>query len=177
MALSSSHPLAGTIAAWMWLLPVLPLLGFFINGALSIMGSARIGPSDPDMGHDDHDTSAAASEHAAHAHGDDSHAQVAPKFRTLSAIIGPGVLILSFLLAASIFFAMRGADMAAPFIQRYWSWMPVGDLKIDFAFQLDQLSMVMVLIITGVGALIHIFSVGYMSDDPGFARFFAYLNL
>ena len=52
-----------------------------------------------------------------------------------------------------------------------------GDLQIDAAFQLDQLSMVMVLVITGVGALIHIFSVGYMRDDPGYPRYFAYLNL
>ena len=55
--------------------------------------------------------------------------------------------------------------------------MPVGDLQVDAAFQLDQLSMVMVLIITGVGALIHVFSVGYMQDDPGYPRYFAYLNL
>src|SRR5207248_7477007 len=45
------------------------------------------------------------------------------------------------------------------------------------AFQLDQLSMVMTLVITGVGALIHVFSVGYMRDDPGYPRYFAYLNL
>ena len=55
--------------------------------------------------------------------------------------------------------------------------MPVGDLRIDAAFQLDQLSMVMILVITGVGMLIHIFSVGYMQDDPGYPRYFAYLNL
>ena len=55
--------------------------------------------------------------------------------------------------------------------------MPVGDLQIDAAFQLDQLSMVMMLIITGVGTLIHLFSVGYMQDDPGYPRYFAYLNL
>jgi NADH-quinone oxidoreductase subunit L len=67
--------------------------------------------------------------------------------------------------------------MEAPFIQRYFSWMPVGDLQIDAAIQLDQLSMVMVLVVTGVGALIHIFSVGYMQDDPGYPRYFAYLNL
>ena len=64
-----------------------------------------------------------------------------------------------------------------PFIQRYFEWMPVGDLHIDAAFQLDQLSMVMILVITGVGMLIHIFSVGYMRDDPGYPRYFAYLNL
>jgi len=67
--------------------------------------------------------------------------------------------------------------MSAPFVQKYWSWMPVGELQLDFAFQLDQLSMVMVLIVTGVSTLIHVFSIGYMRDDPGFARFFSYLNL
>ena len=55
--------------------------------------------------------------------------------------------------------------------------MPVGDLKIDAAFQLDQLSMMMTLVVTGVGMLIHLFSVGYMQDDPGYPRYFAYLNL
>jgi len=87
------------------------------------------------------------------------------------------VIIVAFGLALAIFMAMRGVEMHAPFIQRYFSWMPVGDLQIDAAFQLDQLSMVMVLIITGVGALIHLFSVGYMQDDPGYPRYFAYLNL
>ena len=67
--------------------------------------------------------------------------------------------------------------MHAPFVQRYFSWMPVGDLQIDAAFQLDQLSMVMMLVVTGVGTLIHLFSVGYMQDDPGYPRYFAYLNL
>ncbi|MDQ6736303.1 MAG: NADH-quinone oxidoreductase subunit L [Gemmatimonadota bacterium] len=177
MALASSHPLAGTIAAWMWLLPVLPLLGFVINGALSVLGSGKVGPSDPDLGHDQHDTSTVAAEQSPHAVGDDTHAHVEPKFRSLVSIVGSGVLLLSFVLAAAIFFAMRGAGMSTPFIQTYWSWMPVGDLQVNFGFQLDQLSMLMVLIITGVGTLIHIFSMGYMRDDPGYARFFAYLNL
>jgi NADH-quinone oxidoreductase subunit L len=67
--------------------------------------------------------------------------------------------------------------MEHPFIQRYFSWMPVGDLKLDAAFQLDQLSMTMTLVVTGVGMLIHLFSVGYMRDDPGYPRYFSYLNL
>jgi len=96
----------------------------------------------------------------------------------LVSLIGPGVLIAAFGLALAIFMAMRGlGEMHAPFVQRYFSWMPVGDLVVDASFQLDQLSMVMVLIITGVGALIHLFSVGYMQDDPGYPRYFAYLNL
>ena len=173
MAVSGVHPLAGTIAAWMWLLPLLPLIGFVVNGALCILSKAHIGPADPDIGHDDQHAAASQSSHAT----DDSHAHGPPKFASLVTIIGPGVLLVSFLLAAAMFFAMRGVDMSTPFVQRYWSWMPVGALKVDFAFQLDQLSMVMVLIITGVGTLIHIFSVGYMREDPGYARFFAYLNL
>src|SRR5204862_996644 len=59
----------------------------------------------------------------------------------------------------------------------HFSWMPVGDLRVDAALQLDQLSMTMMLVVTGVGALIHLFSIGYMGDDPGYPRYFAYLNL
>src|SRR5439155_5783933 len=100
------------------------------------------------------------------------------RFAAVTSIVGPGVLVLSFLLAAAMFMAMRGAgELHEPFIQRYFSWMPVGDLRVDAAFQLDQLSIVMTLVITGVGALIHLFSVGYMQDDPGYPRYFAYLNL
>src|SRR6202022_4683087 len=80
-------------------------------------------------------------------------------------------------LAVGILQAIGAANPAAPFLQTYFSWMPVGDLQIDAAFQLDQLSMVMILVVTGVGALIHIFSVGYMRDDPGYPRYFSYLNL
>ncbi|HEY5148412.1 MAG TPA: NADH-quinone oxidoreductase subunit L [Mycobacterium sp.] len=58
-----------------------------------------------------------------------------------------------------------------------FSWVPVGVLKVDFGLQLDALSVCFVLLITGVGSLIHIYSVGYMSHDPERRRFFAYLNL
>ena len=53
----------------------------------------------------------------------------------------------------------------------------MGTLQVDLAFQVDQLSAVMLLVVTGVGSLIHLFSVGYMQEDPGYARYFAYLNL
>jgi NADH-quinone oxidoreductase subunit L len=72
---------------------------------------------------------------------------------------------------------MRGAAPHTPYLNTLFHWMPVGDLQLDAALQLDQLSMVMVLVITGVGMLIHVFSVGYMQDDPGYPRYFAYLNL
>ena len=122
--------------------------------------------------------------HATHAtsdgaHGDDHHAVARHRFAGITSIVGPGVLVAVVRCSrsrSSSRCAARG-EMHAPFVQRYFSWMPVGDLQIDAAFQLDQLSMVMMLVITGVGTLIHIFSVGYMRDDPGYPRYFAYLNL
>ena len=58
-----------------------------------------------------------------------------------------------------------------------FSWVPVGALHVDFGLQLDALSVCFLLLITGVGSLIHLYSVGYMADDPDRRRFFAYLNL
>ncbi len=181
-AAAASHPLSGTVAEWVWLLPVLPLIGFVINGLLSL-NSAHFGPSDPNTpDHHPHSEGAAEAPAISHAEeagavGDDHHAVKRHRFAGVVSVVGPGVLILAFALAVMIWQAMVGANPTAPFIQRYFSWMPVGDLQIDAALQLDQLSMVMVLVITGVGALIHIFSVGYMRDDPGYPRYFAYLNL
>ncbi len=173
--LSTGHPLADTAARFVWLLLVLPLLGFLLNGWLSISAAAKIGPSDPGAAHDDH---AAADDHRDDAHiGHDDHPAVRHKFAGLVSLIGPGVLVISFGLAIAIFIAMRGVSMEQPFVQTLFRWMPVGDLRVNVALQLDPLSMVMVLVITGVGALIHIFSVGYMQDDPGYPRYFAYLNL
>jgi len=182
VAAASQHPLSGTIAEWVWLLPVLPLAGFVINGLLSL-NSAHFGPTDPNTpAHHPHSEGAAEAAALSHgeeagAVGDDHHAVKRHRWATLTSIVGPGVLILAFLLALAIWQVMVSAHPEAPFIQRYFSWMPVGDLQIDAAFQLDQLSMVMILVITGVGALIHIFSVGYMREDPGYPRFFSYLNL
>ena len=174
---AGAHPLNGTAASWVWLLPLLPLLGFLVNGLLSITSAMHFGPSDPSAAHDDTHTIPAGHESAG-GHGDDHHPVARHRHAALVSLVGPGVLVIAFGLALAVFAAMRGAgELHAPFIQRYFSWMPVGDLQIDVAFQLDQLSMLMVLIITGVGALIHIFSVGYMQDDPGYPRYFAYLNL
>ena len=171
---AETHPLAGTAAEWVWLPPVLPLLGFVLNGLLSIAPAYRPGPKDPDLGEHAEASHAEASEEGG-AHGDDT---VKPhRYAGLVSIIGPAVLALSFIVAWMIFSAMRSVPMEAPFVQKYFSWMPVGDLQIDAALQLDQLSMVMVLVVTGVGTLIHIFSVGYMREDPGYPRYFAYLNL
>ena len=61
--------------------------------------------------------------------------------------------------------------------ERLFSWVPVAELQVDFGLQLDALSVCFVLLITGVGFLIHVYSVGYMAEDVGRRRFFAYLNL
>jgi NADH-quinone oxidoreductase subunit L len=64
-----------------------------------------------------------------------------------------------------------------PLLENLAPWIRAGDFQVDFAFYLDQLSLVMLLVVTGVGFLIHIYSVGYMREESGFYRFFAYLNL
>jgi NADH-quinone oxidoreductase subunit L len=101
----------------------------------------------------------------------------APDRKSIPTVVGPATVGMAFLIAAVNFLGMRGADLHGPVIETYWQWIAVGGLHIDAAFQLDSLSMLMTLIITGVGFLIHVFSVGYMREDPGYARYFAYLNL
>ena len=64
-----------------------------------------------------------------------------------------------------------------PHVEDVAPWLRVGVFQVDFAFFLDQLSLVMLLVVTGVGFLIHIYSVGYMWEEGGFYRFFSYLNL
>src|SRR5260370_31553950 len=59
----------------------------------------------------------------------------------------------------------------------YFTWISAGGFLADFALQVDQLTVIMLLVVTGVGWLIHIYSTGYMHDDPGYRRFFSYLNL
>jgi len=64
-----------------------------------------------------------------------------------------------------------------PWVQSYFTWIEAGRLRADFALQVDQLTLIMLLVVTGVGWLIHLYSTGYMADDAGYRRFFSYLNL
>jgi NADH-quinone oxidoreductase subunit L len=64
-----------------------------------------------------------------------------------------------------------------PWTQSYFTWISAGGFRADFSLQVDQLTVIMLLVVTGVGWLIHIYSTGYMHDDPGYRRFFSYLNL
>ncbi|MYX06431.1 NADH-quinone oxidoreductase subunit L [Streptomyces sp. SID8375] len=93
-------------------------------------------------------------------------------------LIGTLFSVASFALGVVLFADMlgRGAEDRA-LHQHLFSWIPVGGFQADIAFQLDQLSMTFVLLITGVGSLIHIYSIGYMEHDERRRRFFGYLNL
>jgi NADH-quinone oxidoreductase subunit L len=121
-----------------WLTVALPLLGFLVNGAVSLRR---------------------------------------PQAKNLVSWVGVGVLAGAFLVSLGVFIDLWQHPPHQPIIVNLWRWLPVGALQIDMAFQVDQLSTVMLLIVTGVGSLIHLFSVGYMKEDPGYARYFAYLNL
>ncbi|MBE4950696.1 MULTISPECIES: NADH-quinone oxidoreductase subunit L [Chryseobacterium] len=81
----------------------------------------------------------------------------------------------SFCIAVSIF--MNFSSESQPVIVKAFEWFRVNGVQINFGFQIDQLSLMMVMIITGIGSLIHLYSIGYMSHDKGFYKFFTYLNL
>ncbi|MFN4146320.1 MAG: NADH-quinone oxidoreductase subunit L [Runella sp.] len=115
-----------------FLIPLLPLIGFVING----IGFRHI-----------------------------------PK--NLVGIIGSAASLGAFLVSIMAWNSFDGQ----PQIVRWFDWISVGQFTIPFSFQIDQLSLLMLLIITGVGTLIHIYSVGYMSHDAGVGKFFAFLNL
>src|SRR6478736_986402 len=93
-------------------------------------------------------------------------------------LLGCAASLGSFVVGAVLFADMLGRDAEHRTIhEALFSWVPVARLQVDFGLQLDQLSMCFVLLITGVGSLIHIYSIGYMAEDPERRRFFAYLNL
>lgn len=83
-------------------------------------------------------------------------------------------VFLAFILSCTVFYSIGDKGQIQTHL---FSWINTGDLNIPMAFIIDQLSSIMMLLITGVGSLIHIYSIGYMHGDKGFNRFFAYLNL
>ncbi|QEM08766.1 NADH-quinone oxidoreductase subunit L [Mucilaginibacter rubeus] len=119
---------------YIWLIPILPLAGFVING----LGRNSLSKS-------------------------------------VIGFIGSLIVLVSFGLSLAVFFQVKSTGV--PINVNYFTWFAVGALKFPFAFLIDQLSAIMLLIITGVGFLIHLYSIGYMHDDEGFGKFFAYLNL
>ena len=79
--------------------------------------------------------------------------------------------------AMALWVAIQFSSVTVPHVEFLATWIRAGNFQADFAFYLDQLSLVMLLVVTGVAFLIHIYSVGYMSEEGGFYRFFSYLNL
>src|SRR5260221_11160112 len=91
----------------------------------------------------------------------------------LSGLIGSGAVGLSFLFSAAIFAGMLNSPPEGrPHSVTLFQWIGAGTLRVSAAYRIDQLSIILCLIITGVGFLIHLYSIGYMRGDPAFWRFF-----
>ena len=119
---------------YIWLIPILPLVGFIINGlGRNTLPKSAIG------------------------------------------FIGSLLVLISFAISVGVFLQVKSTG--SPINVTLFDWFSVGSFKVQFAFLVDPLSALMLLIITGVGFLIHLYSAGYMAHDEGFGKFFAYLNL
>lgn len=98
-------------------------------------------------------------------------------------LIGCGSVFLSFCMGLGVWWVLKSmgvhesAEASLAFVNTLWSWMSIGSLNVNLAFLADPLSCVMVLVVTGVGFLIHVYSTGYMREDKDYARFFTYMNL
>ena len=117
------------------LIPVLPLLGFLING----IGNKNIP-------------------------------------RAASGWIESITVLGSFSHSGMLFFNLQ-ADPILVIQADYYQWMHAGSFELNFGYLIDRLSIIMLLVITGVGFLIHVYSIGYMNHEVDYARYFAYLNL
>lgn len=118
----------------LWLIPILPLAGFLINGILGRRFS-----------------------------------------KSLVNAVAIGSVVLSFLWVLKTLLAL-GA-LQEPHLEHYFTWIQSGDLVVNCDFMVDRLTAVFLLVVTGVGLLIHIYATGYMAHEGGYYRFFAYLNL
>lgn len=98
--------------------------------------------------------------------------------KSLVSLIGCGSVLLSFVFGAISFFNLLNLPAEARTITaRLFDWITVGAFSTSVSFNFDPLAAVMVLVVSGVGFLIHVYSIGYMADDTGYARYFSYLNL
>jgi NADH-quinone oxidoreductase subunit L len=96
--------------------------------------------------------------------------------KSMVGIIGSTTMLLSFIISLGIFFELRNSEVQSHTFN-FFQWIKAGNFDLSFSFLVDPLSTLMLLIVTGVGFLIHVYSIGYMHDDAGFGKFFAYLNL
>ena len=146
----------------LWLIPVLPLAGFLLNGLVALLfASAR---SEAERG------------------ADQPKARLPYAQRLFHGVVGVGSVglaaVLSFAaLVPYVLESLKSPEGLAPVVQHVYTWMAAGDYSVDVAFRLDALSALMLSFVTFVGTLIHVYSVGYMQEEEGYGRFFAYLNL
>ncbi|OKL42231.1 NADH-quinone oxidoreductase subunit L [Pontibacter flavimaris] len=94
----------------------------------------------------------------------------------LVSFIGSGTVLASFLITVYLFIDFR-ANGSRAYIVDYYDWISVGGMQVGFSFLIDQLTLLMMLMVTGIGFLIHLYSAGYMSHDENFGKFFAFINL
>ena len=94
----------------------------------------------------------------------------------LVGLLGCATVLASFLISVYLFIDFTSNGSRAYVVDLY-NWFTVGSLEIGFSFMIDQLTLLMLLMVTGIGFLIHVYSAGYMSHDEGYGKFFAYLNL
>lgn len=118
----------------LWLIPILPLIGFLINGILGRRAS-----------------------------------------KTFINAVAVGSVLLSFLWVAKTLTGL--GQLEEPHIERYFTWFASGNFSVGIDFSVDRLTSIMLLVVTGIGSLIHIYATGYMAHEEGYYRFFAYLNL
>lgn len=100
-----------------------------------------------------------------------------PENKRIPTIVGPAAIMGAFGIVVANLLAMRAAPPDTAVVVTLWQWMSVDTLRIGVDLGFDQLSMLMMLIVTGVSSVIHVYSIGYMREDQGYARYFAYLNL
>ena len=168
---------------WLWLVPALPLAGVVVNGLLALFAERPLLlreaglPLSGGHGHEDDPHGGGHGSHGS-GHGEAHGHHETPAYRKLVALIAPGVIGASFVVAllCVLSLAARPAE-GRTFVQILFPWIQSGSFLAPVGFQLDPLSSVMALVVTGVGFLIHVYSVGYMSHERAFARFFVYLNL
>jgi NADH-quinone oxidoreductase subunit L len=128
-------------ASYLWLIPLFPAVGAFVNAAVGWKLQQVFGK------------------------------KIVHRIAVLAMFLSFGTALYAF----TQLLALPGEER---FLQNtLWNLLTAGRLTVDLGFSLDPLSMMMVLIITGIGALIHVFSIGYMADEPSYWRFFSYLNL
>ena len=159
----------------------LPLLGAILAGLIALAGArARFPGQGPLPDDDSHAVDHAAHDshgHAAHGHDDHGHGPVEPAAtgsRTAE-LITTTLLMISMILSwiALVQVGFGGHDVRVPL----FTWIASGDLKIDWSLRIDTLTAVMLVVVNTVSAFVHMYSIGYMNEEPYRPRFFAYLSL